>query len=71
LQGFMAHELGHGMGLQDCESCRKKKTIMNSFPGINKDNGLIAPSTCDLQVVRQVYELQRRVDKNMFTEKNQ
>ena len=64
LQGFMAHELGHGMGLWDCTSCKKNKTIMNGFPGINYDNGLVAPSACDLEVVRQVYQLQRRVDKN-------
>jgi hypothetical protein len=69
LQGFMAHELGHGMGLWDCQTCKKKKTIMNGFPGINNDNGLIAPSACDLEVVRQVYQLQRRVDKNVVTEK--
>ncbi len=68
LQGFMVHEVGHGMGLLDCKSCKKKKTIMNSFPGINKDNGLIVPSVCDLEVVRQVYQLQRRVDKNVVME---
>jgi hypothetical protein len=71
LQGFMAHELGHGMGLWDCKSCKKKRTIMNGFPGINKDNGLLAPSPCDLQVVRQVYELQRQVDSNPVRDKNQ
>jgi hypothetical protein len=65
LQGFMSHELGHGMGLWDCTTCKKKKTIMNGFPGINKDNGLIHPSSCDLEVVRQVYQLQRRVDNNI------
>ena len=70
LRGFMAHELGHGMGLWDCKSCEKKKTIMNGFPGINQDNGLIAPSTCDLEVVRQIYQLQRRVAKNAVTERN-
>jgi hypothetical protein len=64
LQGFMAHELGHGMGLLDCANCRKKKTIMNRFPAINKDNGLIAPSDCDLEVVRKVYQLQRQVENN-------
>lgn len=69
LQGFMAHELGHGMGLSDCKTCKKKKTIMSGFPGINNDNGLIAPSSCDLEVVRQVYELQRRVDRNIVAEK--
>jgi len=64
LQGFMVHELGHGMGLWDCTTCKKNKTIMNGFPGINNDNGLVAPSACDLEVVRQVYQLQRRVDQN-------
>jgi hypothetical protein len=71
LQGFMVHELGHGMGLWDCKSCKKKKTIMNSFPAINKDNGLVAPSACDLEVVRQVYQRGRRAEKNEPTEKNQ
>ena len=65
LQGFMVHELGHGMGLWDCTSCKKNKTIMNAFHGINNDNGLVAPSECDLEVVRQVYELQRRVNNNI------
>jgi hypothetical protein len=68
LQGFMAHELGHGMGLWDCTSCKKKKTIMNGFPGINRDNGLIAPSSCDLEVVKQVYQLQRRVASNVVAD---
>lgn len=64
LRGFMAHELGHGMGLWDCKTCRKKETIMNGFPGINKDNGRIEPSVCDLEVVKQVYQLERRVANN-------
>ena len=69
LQGFMSHELGHGMGLWDCKRCAKKKTIMNGFNSINNDNGLVAPSPCDLEVVRQVYDLQRRVDNNIVVEK--
>jgi hypothetical protein len=67
LQSFVAHELGHGMGLSDCAKCKKKKTIMKSFPGINRDNGLIAASNCDVEVVKEVYELQRRIDKNSTT----
>jgi hypothetical protein len=61
LQGYMAHELGHGMGLGDCPKCKKKLTIMRSFPGVNKDNGLIEPSACDLEVMREVFEKQKRI----------
>jgi hypothetical protein len=61
LQGFMVHELGHGMGLWDCTTCKKKQTIMNGFPGVNQDNGLISPSDCDLEVVRKVYQLHRQI----------
>src|SRR5688572_6208169 len=64
LQGFMAHELGHGMGLWDCKTCHKKQTIMNGFSGINRDNGLVSPSKCDLEVVRRVYQLQRQLTLN-------
>lgn len=64
LLGIMAHELGHGMGLWDCKTCQKHKTIMNGFPGINSNNGLTAPSPCDKEVVRHVYQLHRRVESN-------
>ena len=60
LKGFMVHELGHGLGLWDCTTCGKKQTIMNGFTSINKDNGLLEASNCDLEVVRQVYERERR-----------
>lgn len=69
LQGYMAHELGHGMGLLDCDNCKKKKTIMSGFPAINKNNGLVAPSDCDLEVVRKVYELHRQVENNAVVKK--
>jgi hypothetical protein len=61
LMGFMVHELGHGLGLWDCTKCQKKRTIMNGFPGLNKDNGLLAPSTCDLATVKGVYQQERQV----------
>ena len=61
LRSFMAHELGHGMGLWDRKTCKKNQTIMNGFPGINRDNGLVSPSDCDLEVVRQVYQQQRQL----------
>ena len=53
----------------NCPTCKKKQSIMNGFPGINRDNGLVAPSPCDLEVVRNVYELHRRVENNPAIEK--
>jgi hypothetical protein len=61
MRGFMAHELGHGMGLWDCETCQQSQTIMNGFPGINLDNGLLSPSSCDLEVVRRLYQSHRQL----------
>ena len=61
LQGFMAHELGHGLGLWDCPSCKNKRSLMNGFPGLNKNNGLIAPSYCDVATMRGVYEGERQI----------
>jgi hypothetical protein len=61
LQGFMAHEMGHGLGLWDCPSCKKKRSLMNSFPGINKNNGLVAPSSCDVATMRSVYQQELQI----------
>jgi hypothetical protein len=61
LQGFMAHELGHGLGLWDCPSCKSKRSLMNSFPGLNKNNGLVAPSSCDLATMRNIYQEERQI----------
>jgi hypothetical protein len=61
LQGFMAHELGHGLGLWDCPSCKKKQSLMNSFPGLNQNNGLVGPSSCDLATMRNVYQEERQI----------
>ncbi len=68
LKSFMVHELGHGMGLWDCTTCRNKQTIMNGFPGINKNNGLLEASACDLEVVRQVYDHERRVSEDSLAQ---
>lgn len=67
LQGYMTHELGHGMGLSDCTTCEKRLTVMNGFSSINSHNGLLEPSSCDFEVVRRVYQLQRRVSSNRTT----
>ena len=67
LQGFMAHEMGHGLGLWDCPSCKKKRSIMNSFPGINKNNGLVVPSSCDVATMRNVYHEERQLAAVMLS----
>jgi hypothetical protein len=59
VKGFAAHEIGHGLGLWDCTTCKRKQTIMNAFPGINRDNGLVGPSGCDLEAVKRVYSTLR------------
>jgi hypothetical protein len=61
LKGFMTHELAHGLGLWDCTTCKKKQTIMNGFPGVNRDNGLILPSACDLATVKDVYQQELKI----------
>ena len=61
LLGFIAHEMGHGLGLWDCPSCKKKQSLMNSFPGLNKNNGLVGPSSCDLATMRNVYREERQI----------
>jgi hypothetical protein len=61
LQGFVAHELGHGLGLWDCPSCKKKQSLMNGFPGLNKNNGLLGPSNCDLATTKSVYAEERQI----------
>jgi hypothetical protein len=59
LLGYAAHELGHGLGLWDCPSCKKKQSLMNSFPGVNKNNGLVGPSSCDVATTKGVYRQER------------
>jgi hypothetical protein len=56
VKSFIAHELGHGLGLLDCITCGKKQTIMNAFPGINQDRMAAAPSACDEAVVKQSFD---------------
>jgi hypothetical protein len=65
LQGFMAHELAHGLGLWDCNNCKKNRSLMSSFPDVNKNNGLIAPSTCDLATMKDVYREERQIAEAM------
>lgn len=55
LSSLLSHELGHGFGLWDCETCAKQTTVMNGFkfPGRNVAE---APSLCDVLQVGAAYE---------------
>jgi hypothetical protein len=55
LSSLLSHELGHGFGLWDCETCGKQTTVMNGFkfPGRNVAE---APSLCDILQVGAAYE---------------
>jgi hypothetical protein len=55
LSSLFSHELGHGFGLWDCETCAKQTTVMNGFkfPGRNVAE---APSLCDVLQVGAAYE---------------
>src|ERR1051326_1841918 len=61
LRSYVAHEMSHGMGLWDCKSCKGESTIMNAFPDVNKGNGLIAPSACDIEVVKTIFDQEQRI----------
>jgi hypothetical protein len=52
VQAMVAHELGHSLGLSDCLKC---KSIMSTFPGVNKTNGLHGPTADDQQAVTNLY----------------
>src|SRR5260370_42579590 len=34
---------------------------MNSFPGLNQNNGLVGPSSCDLATMRSVYQEEQQI----------
>ena len=70
LTGFMAHEMGHGLGLWDCTTCKKNQTILNGFPGVNSDNGLLGPSVCDLETLRNIFQRERLALNRVSAEGN-
>ena len=53
LVSFMAHEMGHGLGLGDCPRC--KETVMRFFRGPNQDNGFFSPTDSDKAIIRSLY----------------
>jgi hypothetical protein len=55
LESLMVHELGHGMGLEDCNSCRRTTSVMAKFDGRNKSNGLDRPTLSDIIAVTNAF----------------
>lgn len=56
---LMAHEIGHGMGLDDCKLCCANTTTMRTPPSSaswNDTSGNAGPSACDLSVSAKLYE---------------
>ncbi|MBV9211345.1 MAG: hypothetical protein JOZ52_11980 [Acidobacteria bacterium] len=55
LRQLMAHEIGHTMGLGECESCGAKTSVTNT-PALsyNDESNVDAPTTCDLVAMKQV-----------------
>lgn len=56
---LMAHEIGHGMGLDDCKLCCAHTTTMRTPPlsaSFNDTSGSATPSSCDLSVSAKRYE---------------
>ena len=49
-----SHELGHGFGLWDCETCVKRSTVMNQFK-FPSHNVAESPSLCDVLQVGAAY----------------
>jgi hypothetical protein len=51
----MAHEIGHLMGLGDCDSCALGTSVMAIGDGLNSANGSDAPSTCDVNATDNTF----------------
>ena len=56
LTNVVAHELGHGLGLLDCNQCDSRSTAMGLLKAGNESNGIEGPTPCDQREVMAVYE---------------
>jgi hypothetical protein len=55
LTNIMVHELGHSLGLLDCNSCSRKGTAMSLLKTGNESNGIEGPTPCDKMAVLGAY----------------
>lgn len=55
LTNIVVHELGHSLGLLDCNSCSHSGTAMSLLKAANESNGIEGPTACDKNAVLSVY----------------
>jgi len=55
LTNIVVHELGHSLGLLDCNSCSRKGTAMSLLKTANESNGIEGPTACDKIAVLAAY----------------
>jgi len=55
LTNIVVHELGHSLGLLDCNSCSRKGTAMSLLKSGNESNGIEGPTVCDKMAVLSAY----------------
>jgi hypothetical protein len=56
LEEVMDHEIGHWLGLGDCNGCSNQSTVMaNPIDVLNGTSGLTSPTPCDLSQEKSVY----------------
>lgn len=55
LTNIVVHELGHSLGLLDCNSCSRKGTAMSLLKAANESNGIEGPTACDKIAVLAAY----------------
>jgi hypothetical protein len=57
LTSLLSHEIGHGMGLWDCYSCKSQSTVMN-LDKVFRRNMALTPTLCDMATVVSGYSRQ-------------
>jgi hypothetical protein len=60
LTNVVAHEIGHSLGLLDCDKCDGRSTAMGLLKASDESNGIEGPTFCDRQEVTAAYRISKR-----------